>query len=149
MPTLYSFVSRKSIAPTAEMVFNAETVSTVDEYKQVAQKAGEYAFDKDSKDAKLIQAAFSGLVSVHIWSEKTTTNAIVTRGEATDADGVILPFRTYGKKGEVVPETTITDKDKLSKLVWGVCFQNGKVVDEIKHLNGACKSFPVAYLRIA
>ena len=148
MANLYSFVSRKSIAPTAESVFNAEKVSNVADYKAVAKKAGEFIFNTENADAKLIQSVFADLVSVRFWSEKNADGIVFTKGEATDKDGCILPFRCYGKKGEIVQERTLTGEN-LSKLVWGVCVQDGETITETKHSNGPCKKFPVAYLRIA
>ena len=148
MANLYSFVSRKSIAPTAESVFNAEKVSSVSEYKAVAKKAGEFIFNTESDDAKFIQSVFTDLVSVRYWSEKNADGIVFTKGEATDKDGCILPFRCYGKKGEIVNEKTIAGEN-LAKLVWGVCVQDGDTIMETKHANGTCKKFPVSYLRIA
>lgn len=147
MANLYSFVSRKSLAPTIESVKNAVRVSSVDAYKKANHKAGEYVFDDKGEDAKLIQSVMSDIVSVRIWSEKNTDGVVFTKGEATDNDGVIIPFRCYGKKGEIVNEKTITG-NALKSLVWGICTQDGKTIEEIRHNMGECVSYPVAYLRL-
>ena len=142
-------MSRKSVAPTAESIFNAEKVTSVASYKEIAKKAGEYQFNADSDDAKFIQSAMADTVSVHIWSEKNADGIVFTRGEATDKDGFVLPFRCFGRKGEIVKESTLTDKAKIAALVWGVCYQDGKLIDETKHSNGKCFTYPVAYLKLA
>lgn len=151
MPNLYQFVSRKAVQPTAESILNAESVSSVADFIAVAKKAGEYEFTSDKNDASvsLIQSVMKDAVSVRIWSEKTTDGVTVTRGESTLASGAKIPFRTYGHKGEAVAESTLTDKAKIANLVWGVCYQDGSLIEETKHTNGKCTKFPVPYLKLA
>lgn len=148
MANLYSFVSRKSLAPTVESVKNATRISTVDAYKKANHKAGEFIFTDKGEDAELIKQVMKDLVSVRIWSEKNADGIVFTKGEATDTDGIVVPFRCYGKKGEIVNEKTITG-DALKSLVWGICTQDGKTIEEIRHDLGNCVSYPVAYLHIA
>ena len=148
MPNLYSFVSRKSVAPTAESINNAELVTSVADFIETSRKMGEFVFDETSEQAKLIKSVMKDAAKVVYWTEKGEDNKNHTQGLVTIGTNEI-PFRCYGKKDEAVPKTEIVKPEELAKLVWGVCFQDGNLKTETKHTNGVCKKFAVPYLRIA
>ena len=146
MPTLYQFVSRRSIQPTAESIANSKAVASDDEFLTLAKKAGEFEFTETGKDAEMIKRIFAKADSVSYWSEKTANGITVVRGDAV-INGGKYPFRVFGVKGEAVPETTL-NKTQLKTAKWGVCFQDGVLVDEMKTTANGCRTYPVAYLKI-
>ena len=154
---VYQFVNRARVsAPTAENIANAQSVSSVDEFLAVSAKAGEYVFtDKADENAfkgstkalEFAKALQAVAVSVRIWCEKSTTGDTLRRGEITASNGRKYPVRLYGVKDTPVFDETTLAGDDLKKIIFGVCYQDGRLVDEMKSVGGICKTYPVIYLK--